>query len=108
MAVSSVGILGEGMTQGRSVASQYMPRDHPSMGTTSSAAPRPWGSLKRRAISPTVMPCRIGIGYCPTKDSYPVSSIGPSMAMPPIGLGRSQTITGSPFRAAAARQFATV
>ena len=39
MAVSSVGMLGEGITQGTSVSSQYMSRDQPSIGTISSSAP---------------------------------------------------------------------
>ena len=41
MAVSSVGMFGEGITQGRSVASQYISRDQPSMGTISSLALMP-------------------------------------------------------------------
>ena len=39
-----------------------MSRRQPSIGTTSRSAPMPKWSLKRRAISPIVMPCRIGIG----------------------------------------------
>jgi hypothetical protein len=34
-------MFGDGITQGRSVASQYMSRDQPSMGKTSSAALMP-------------------------------------------------------------------
>ena len=57
-------------------------------------APMPKCSLNSRASSPIVMPWRIGIGNCPTNDSKPGSSIGPSTATPPIGFGRSQTIDG--------------
>ena len=108
MAVSRVGILGEGMTQGISVASKYISRDQPFMGMTSSGAPMPNASLNSRASSATVMPWRMGMGNCPTKDSKPGSSIGPSTCKPPIGLGRSQTMTGRPVFAAARRQLAMV
>ena len=47
----------------------------------------PKSSLKSRASSPIVMPWRIGIGYSPTNDSKPCTSIGPSTASPPIGFG---------------------
>ena len=38
-------------------------------------------SLNSRAISPIVIPWRIGIGYRPTNDSKPGTSIGPSTAI---------------------------
>ena len=41
-------------------------------------------------------------------DSNPGTSIGPSTVTPSIGFGRSQTMTGSPCRAAARRQLAIV
>ena len=46
----------------------------------------PKWSLNRRASSPIVIPCRIGIGYRPTNDSKPWTSIGPSTSTPPIGI----------------------
>ncbi len=101
-------MLGDGITHGRPVASKYMSRRHPSIALTSRAAPRPSSALKSRASSPIVMPWRIGIGHMPTKDSKPFTSIGPSTAVPPIGFGRSQTMAGTPWRPAAARQFAIV
>ena len=48
--------------------------------------------LKSTASSPMVIPWRMGMGKSPTNDSNPGSSIGPSTAAPPIGLGRSHTI----------------
>ena len=89
-------MFGEGITQGRPVASKYMSRRQPSIGITSRSAPMPNSSLNSRASSPMVIPCRIGIGYWPTNDSYPRTSIGPSTALPPMGLGRSQTIALTP------------
>ena len=68
----------------------------------------PKWSLKSRASSPIVSPCRSGIGNCPTKDANAGSRTGPSTASPPIGLGRSHTTTGSPHRRAARRQLAIV
>ena len=62
-------------------------RRQPSIATTSRSAPMPKCSLNSRASSPIVMPCRIGIGYRPTNDSNPRTSIGPSTASPPIGFG---------------------
>ena len=56
----------------------------------------PQASLKNRASSPIVIPCRIGIGNWPTNDSKPFTSIGPSICSPPIGFGRSVTMTGTP------------
>ena len=76
--------------------------------TYNAVAPIPKCSLNRRAISPIVMPWRIGIGYIPTNDSKPGTSTMPSTCAPPIGLGRSQTTTGSPCARAACRQLASV
>ena len=101
-------MFGDGSTNGMPVASKYMSRLQPSIATTSRSAPMPNASLKRRASSPIVMPCRIGSGYSPTNDSKPWTSIGPSTASPPIGFGRSHTITGMPCFFAATRQFAIV
>ena len=108
MAVSSVGMFGDGMTHGRPVSSKYIPRDQPSISTTWRSAPMPKCVLKSAASSPIVIPWRMGMGKSPTNDSYPGSSIGPSTAAPPIGLGRSHTMTGSLCRAAARRQLAIV
>ena len=43
-----------------------------------------------------------------TNDSNPLRSIGPSTMSPPIGFGRSHTITGRPCFRAATMQFAIV
>ena len=63
-------MFGDGITHGSPVSSKYIDRRQPSIGTTSSAAPMPKCSLNSRASSPIVMPCRIGIGNCPTNDAY--------------------------------------
>ena len=89
-------MLGDGITHGAPASSAYMSRDHSVIGTTSSRAPMAKWSLNRRASSPMVMPWRIGMGNCPTNDSKPASSIGPSTSTPPIGFGRSQTMTSTP------------
>ena len=60
----------------------------PSIATTSRSAPIPNCSLKSRASSPMVMPCRIGIGYMPDERleaAARASALRPSM--PPIGFG---------------------
>ena len=62
MAVSSVGMLGDGSTHGTSVSSQNIWRDQPLIGSTVRSAPSPKTSLNRRASSPMVNPCRIGMG----------------------------------------------
>ena len=108
MAVSSVGMFGDGMTHGKSVASEYISRRQPSIFTTSSDAPIAKCSLNSRASSPMVIPWRIGIGNCPTNDSKPSTSNAPSTSVPPIGLGRSHTMTGTPCLAQARRQLAIV
>jgi hypothetical protein len=108
MALSSVGMFGDGSTHGSLVSSKYSSRDHRGISTTSSFAPMPKCSLNSFASSPMVMPCRIGIGNWPTNDSKPGSSIGPSTSTPPIGFGRSQTTMGSPCVRAARRQLAIV
>ena len=61
--------------------------------------PNAW--LKYAASSPTVRPCRAGIGYMPTNDVKPGAMSAPSTISPPIGLGRSSTTNGMPRRAAA-------
>ena len=53
-----------------------------------------------RAISPSVMPCSTGIGSAPTPERYFMSSTGPS-TRPPLGFGRSSTITLRPAAAQA-------
>ena len=61
----------------------------------------PYFWLKSVASSPTVMPCRAGIGYIPTNDLNFGSSSAPSTISPPIGFGRSSTTNGIFFFAAA-------
>ena len=80
------------------VASSVMSRRQPSTGTTCNVAPMPNRALYMRASSPTVMPCRSGIGYIPTNDANAGSSTGPSTIVPPIGFGRSSTANGNPLR----------
>ena len=101
-------MFGDGRIHGTPVRSQYSSRFQPAIGTTSSSAPMPKPSLKSRASSAIVIPWRIGIGNWPTNDSNPGSSVGPSTSTPPIGFGLSQTMTGTPWRRAARRQFAMV
>ena len=101
-------MFGDGITHGRPVASAYMSRVQPSIFTTSSDAPMPNASLNNLASSPVVMPWRIGIGNRPTNDSHPCCSVAPSTPMPPIGFGRSQTMTVTPCFAAARMQLAIV
>jgi hypothetical protein len=60
------------------------------------------------ASSPTVMPCRAGIGYIPTNDLNAGSSSAPSTISPPIGWGRSSTTNGMLFRAADCMESAIV
>ena len=66
-----------------------------------SSAPIPNFSLNSFASSPTVMPWRAGIGYIPTNDVNPGLMSAPSTISPPMGLGRSSTTNGIPFRFAA-------
>ena len=54
-------IDGQNVRDVYTVASKYIARVHPSIRTTSSSAPRSHASLKNRASSPTVIPCRMGI-----------------------------------------------
>ena len=61
----------------------------------------PCSRLKSVASSPTVIPWRAGMGYIPTNDVKRGSSSAPSTISPPMGLGRSSTTNGIPFRAAA-------
>jgi hypothetical protein len=88
-------MFGDGITHGSAVASAYMSRVHPSILTTSSAAPIAKCSLNSRASSPIVMPWRIGIGNWPTNDSNPGTSAAPSTSTPLIGFGLSHTMTGT-------------
>ena len=69
--------------------------------TTISSAPIPYFRLNSVASSPTVIPWRAGIGYIPTNDVNPGLISAPSTISPPIGLGRSSTTNGIPFRCAA-------
>ena len=71
-------------------------------------APIPYFWLNSVASSPTVMPCRAGIGYIPTNDWNFGSSSAPSMISPPMGLGRSRTTNGRFFLAAACIESAIV
>jgi hypothetical protein len=100
-------MFGDGSTHG-SPSPRNGVRLHPAIVTTSRSAPMAKCSLKSRASSPIVMPWRIGTGNNPTNDSNPRSSIGPSTATPPMGFGRSQTVTFTPCLRAARRQFAIV
>ena len=100
MALSSVGRFGDGMTHGSPVSSKYIERRQPSSGTTSRRAPMPKASLKRRASSPIVMPCRIGIGNCPTNELHAVCSHAPSTC---IAANRVGTIADHHRQSAARR-----
>jgi hypothetical protein len=101
-------MFGDGSTHGKPVSSANRSRRHPSILTISRSAPRENSSLNNRASSPIVMPCRIGIGKSPTKDSKPGTRIAPSTSTPPIGFGRSHTMTGILWRPHALRQLAIV
>ena len=100
------GTLGDGGTHGSFVSSHAMPRRHRRIGATrksvfanffpdglSGSAPTN-RRLNRSASSPTVMPCRIGTETRETNESKPASTTtGPSVVVPPSGLGRSRTTT---------------
>ena len=88
-------MFGDGSTHGSPVSSAYMLRRQPAIATTSRRALSAKRSLKNRAASPIVSPWRIGMGKSPTNDSNPGRSRAPSMSTPPIGFGRSHTITGT-------------
>jgi hypothetical protein len=93
--------LGDGFVHGSPVSSIHCDRRHPSAGITMSCAPIPNFSLNNLASSPTVIPWRAGIGYIPTNDVNPGLMSAPSTISPPIGLGRSSTTKGMPWRFAA-------
>ena len=100
------GTLGDGGTHGSFVSSHAMLRRHRRIGATrksvfanffpdglSGSAPTN-RRLNRSASSPTVMPCRIGTETRETNESKPASTTtGPSVVVPPSGLGRSRTTT---------------
>ena len=73
------------------------------MGMTVSLAVRARNlSLNSRASSPTVMPNLRGIGNSPMNElNSGYSSMGPSIASPSMGFGRSRTMNSTPFSAAA-------
>ena len=89
--------MGEGFTQGNPVWSNHCERFQFATRATIRSAPIPNFRLKRVASSPTVIPCRAGMGYIPTKDLNFGSSSAPSTISPPIGLGRSRTTKGILF-----------
>ena len=65
--------------------------------------------MNNRANSPAVIPCRNGTGYSPMKELCAgYSKIGPSIATPSIGFGRSSTTNGMPDSAAACIAYAIV
>jgi hypothetical protein len=66
--VSTLGMLGEVMTQGSPVSAHDMSRFQPIISTTVSFAPIFSVSFTMRAISPIVMPWRLGIDTRPTKE----------------------------------------
>ena len=76
--VSIVGIFGEGKIHGRPVSSCHISRPHPVIFTTSSSHPIPECSLNSFAISPMVMPGRVGSSNCPTNDVNSFSVTLPS------------------------------
>ena len=89
------------MTHGRPVSAQSICRLHPRIGTTRRSAPIPNARLYSWASSPIVIPCTYGIGYMPMNERNLGSITGPSTSNPPIGFGRSSTITGLPALRAA-------
>ena len=104
MAVSSVGMFGDGITHGSPVASKYMSRRQPSIGTTSRSAPMPNSVVEepRQLADRHAVPHRDrDTGRRTTRSRG--TSIGPSTATPPIGLGRSQTMTLHAVRARGAQ-----
>ena len=62
MAVSGVGMFGEGGTKGSPVSAQPMRRDQPRHGTTARSQPNRCSALSIRASSPSVIPWRLGSG----------------------------------------------
>ena len=78
---SKLGMLGLVGTQGRPVSGQRIGRRQPSVRTTDSTHCSTFGSQRSPRIicasSPTVRPCTMGIGYCPTKELSPGSRTKP-------------------------------
>ena len=83
IAVSSVGMFGDGITHGKPVSSKCIGRFQPSIATTVRSAPMPHASLKNRASSPMVMPWRTGTEPSPTNDSVSGATSPPSTSTPP-------------------------
>jgi hypothetical protein len=83
------------------VSSRHCDRRQFAALTTIRSAPMPCRPLKSAASSPTVRPCRAGIGYIPTNEVKPGAIRAPSTISPPIGFGRSSTTNGMPRFAAA-------
>ena len=93
-------MLGDGLIQGSPVQSNQASRVQPRIATTARSAPSVRSPLNSRASSPSVRPWRIGIGRYPVKPIASSSWTGPSIADPPIGFGRSSTMTDTPCFAA--------
>ena len=55
-------MFGDGLTHGSDVSSNHASRCQFFAAMTLTSAPILFSPLKRRASSPTVIPCRIGIG----------------------------------------------
>jgi len=108
LALSSVGMFGEGKTQRASVSSNQSSRDQPDIVTHSSSLSIPNCSLNIRPSSQNVIPCLVAIGNCPTNDAQAGSRTTPATSVPPIGFGRSQAITFFPNFLAARMQLAKV
>src|SRR2546421_2110457 len=107
-AESSVGIFGEGKTQGPSVSSNQSSRDQPFIVTVSKSQSMPNASLKSLPSSHMVIPWRVAIGDCPTNEANAGSRTTPSTSVPPIGFCRSHAITLLPNFLAPRMQFAIV
>src|SRR5437763_4745229 len=107
-AESSVGIFGEGKTQGTSVSSNQSSRDQPFMVTASKSQLMLNARLKSPPSSHMVIPWRVAIGNCPTNEANAGSRTTPSTCVPPIGFGRAHAITFLPNFFAARMQFALV
>ena len=101
VAVSGVGMLGDGITHGRPVSLAHRERVQPPQATTSRSTSIRRSAWNRRASSPIVMPCRMGNGCMPMNDANAGSSSGPSIATPPMGFGRSSTTNVLPASAQA-------
>src|SRR5437879_1337349 len=106
--VSTVGMFGDGRTQGPSVSSYQSSRDQPDILTHFSSLSIAKYSLNIRPNSQKVIPCLVAIGNCPTNDAKAGSRTTPATFVPPIGFGRSQAITFFPNFFAARMQLARV